>query len=289
MWVVLRVNNLLQNQLEGELIENAFSNESPKSPSELRQMFGQNLRLLARAYPSISKLCRDLMINRTQFNRYLSGESFPRPDVLHRICTFFQTDARILLEPLEDLQVERGVLNHPLIAEYVGTGMTDIPQDVFPDGFYRFSRRSFIEEDKIITGLVYVFRKDDHAFIRGYEAKEAMRQQGLPTDSVTREFRGVVLPQEDGVAALVSHARTMATSFNYLSRVASFQNHFWIGYATRTVRETVTGRRAARLVYEHLGTDTRSVLQAARTVGFCAPDDLQPYHRKLLQLDRPFS
>lgn len=252
-------------------------------------MFGSNLRRLADQYPSVSQLCRELGINRTQFNRYLSGESFPRPDVLHRICTFFHVDARILLEPIDHLHTERGVLNHPLIADYVGAGMTEIPQDVLPDGFYRFSRQSFTETGLIIIGLVYVFRKDDHTFIRGYEAKEAMRQQGLPTDPVTREFRGVVLPQEDGIAAIVSHKRTMATSFNYLSRVASFQNHYWIGYATRTVRETINGCRAARLVYEHLGTETGAVLSAARSVGFCDADSLIPYHRKLLQLDRPFA
>nr|WP_319948423.1 helix-turn-helix transcriptional regulator [uncultured Shimia sp.] len=265
------------------------SSDPQISPAELRKMFGANLRGLAQTYPSVSQLCRDLGINRTQFNRYLSGESFPRPDVLHRICTFFDVDARILLEPIEKLSIDRGVLNHPLIGDYVGTGMTDIPQDVFPDGFYRFSRRSFTEAELIIVGLVYVFREDKHTFIRGYEAKEAMRQQGLPTDPHTREFRGVVLPQEDGVAALVSHSRTMATSFNYLSRVASFQNHYWIGYATRTVRETVNGCRAARLVYEHLGTNTAAVLDAARSVGFCTPEELIPYHRKLLQLDRPFA
>ena len=60
-----------------------------RSPSELRSMFGSNLRSLARTYPSISELSRQLGINRTQFNRYLAGESFPRPDVLARICDFF--------------------------------------------------------------------------------------------------------------------------------------------------------------------------------------------------------
>ncbi|MEQ9693529.1 helix-turn-helix transcriptional regulator [Shimia sp. SDUM112013] len=259
------------------------------SPAELRNMFGANLRILADSFPSVSQLCRELGINRTQFNRYLSGESFPRPDVLHRICTFFDMDARILLEPIDKLSEGRSVLNHPLIADYVGTGMTDIPQDVFPDGFYRFSRRSFTETDLIVVGLVYVFRKDRHTFIRGYEAKDAMRQHGLPTDPETREFRGVFIPQEDGVAALVSHKQTMATSFNYLSRVSSFQNHFWIGYATRTVRETVDGRRAARLVYEHLGKDTHAVLSAARSVGFYNAENLLPYHRKLLNLDQPFA
>src|SRR5680860_341270 len=73
--------------------------ESPATdPAQLRAIFGDNLRALSADYPSVAGLCRDLGINRTQFNRYLTGESFPRPDVLHRICQFFGTDARILLE-----------------------------------------------------------------------------------------------------------------------------------------------------------------------------------------------
>ena len=52
-------------------------------------MFGRNLRLLGQPYASVSALCRELGINRTQFNRYLSGESFPRPDILQRICAYF--------------------------------------------------------------------------------------------------------------------------------------------------------------------------------------------------------
>jgi len=75
--------------------------DTHRSPAELRNMFGANLRILARSFPSISELSRQLGINRTQFNRYLSGESFPRPDVLARMCKFFGVDARVLLEPVE--------------------------------------------------------------------------------------------------------------------------------------------------------------------------------------------
>ena len=53
------------------------------SPAELRNMLGDNLRQLSQQAASISALCRELGINRTQYNRYLAGESFPRPDVLH--------------------------------------------------------------------------------------------------------------------------------------------------------------------------------------------------------------
>lgn len=85
-----------------KMIEN--HSERSESPAELRAMFGRNLRLLCQPYASVSALCRELGINRTQFNRYLSGESFPRPDILQRICAYFKVDARFLLQPLHELQ-----------------------------------------------------------------------------------------------------------------------------------------------------------------------------------------
>ena len=140
----------------------------------------------------------------------------------------------------------------------------------------------------MLTGLVYVFRKDSNTYIRGFEPKEAMRQQGLPADPQNREFRGFVMHQEDGIAAVVSRRHAMTCSFNYLSRIASYENNFWVGYVTRTVRESVTGTRITRMVYEHIGKNTRAALKFARTTGFCSADELSPFHRRLLQLDQPF-
>ncbi len=68
------------------------TSETNTTPTQLRAVFGQNLRLLCQGHSTISSICRELEINRTQFNRYLSGESFPQPDVLHKICSFFKTD-----------------------------------------------------------------------------------------------------------------------------------------------------------------------------------------------------
>ena len=253
-------------------------------------MLGANLRRLTEGAVSISALCRDLGINRTQFNRYLAGESFPRPDVLHRICSFFGVDARILLEPVDQIDSHRrDLLHHPAVAEFVGAGSIKLEEDMFPSGFYRFSRRSFMDDERYVQGLVYVFREDIFTFIRGYEAKEAMRQQDMSLSPRTREFRGFVIPQEGGIAALVSRRNSLTTSFNYLARVASFQNNHWVGYAARTVRESVTGRRVARLVYEHIGKDTKPVLSAARAAGFCTIEDLPPFHRTQLRTEVPFT
>ncbi len=252
-------------------------------------MLGANLRQLSERAVSISALCRELGINRTQYNRYLAGESFPRPDVLHRICSYFNVDARILLEPVENIaSVSTGLFEHPEVSSFIGRSAETVDEEDFPSGFYRFARRSFLHDDMFVQGLTYVYRKDDHTFLRGFEAKQAMAEQGLPTAPAQREFRGVVMPQEDGVALMISRHGAQTASFNYLARVPSFENNFWVGYVTRTVREDVAGRRVERQVVEYLGRNTRKVLAAARSVGFCNKEAVLPYLRQMLKIGEPF-
>ncbi|MCK5503219.1 MAG: helix-turn-helix transcriptional regulator [Tritonibacter mobilis] len=66
-------------------------------------MFSSNLKLLTQE-TSISCLCRQMGMNRTQFSRYRNGEAFPRPEVLKRICDHFGVDASILLVPLPEMK-----------------------------------------------------------------------------------------------------------------------------------------------------------------------------------------
>lgn len=265
------------------------TDQAELKPVEIRSIFGANLRQLSSSYPSIAGLCRELGINRTQYNRYLSGESFPRPDVLHRICQFFGTDARILLEPVDEISSGgTDLLNHPIISEYLGNSATLVDEQMFPSGFYRFTRVSFIDTEKAVMGLIYISRKDGLTFLRGFEAREAMRQQGLPDDPSTREFRGLMLAQEQGVAALVARRGSVTCSFNFLARVAAFDNNFWEGYTTRTIREAVSGPRAARVVYEHLGRNPKQVMACARMAGLISDDQIPPFHRRLLRVGEPF-
>lgn len=147
-----------------------------RSPSQLRSIFGTNLEILSRDYPSISELARKLDINRTQLNRYLSGESFPRPDVLARICAFFDVDARILLEPLSEVAKNDDPLTGPVLGPYLGRGSVNLPDHVFPTGFYRFSRRSFVDPSRFVVGIVRVFREGRNTYMKGFESKEATYQ-----------------------------------------------------------------------------------------------------------------
>ncbi len=260
-----------------------------KSPAEVRNMFGTNLRKLATEFASISDLARQLGINRTQFNRYLSGESFPRPDVLARICSFFDVDARVLLQPVEEIGSKQDPISNPFIRDYLGSGAHDVPENLFPSGFYRFSRRSFVKDDHYFVGLAHVHRDGNNTYLRGFEPKAALKMQYLPLHNGAREYRGIVIQQEDGVAIVASRKHSRTGSFNYLSRVPSFDNNFWTGYVTRTVPESVGGIRVTRLAYEYLGDRVSDALPAARSAGFCRIGDLLPFHHKLLRPDEDFT
>ena len=130
------------------------TSETSTTPTQLRAVFGQNLRLLSQGHSTISSICRELAINRTQFNRYLSGESFPRPDVLHKICSFFETDARIILEPLDQIEAKNtNVLIHPELRAYFGPKETDISLKVFPTGFFSLFKAELSRRRRLCSGL----------------------------------------------------------------------------------------------------------------------------------------
>lgn len=258
-------------------------------PAALRQVFGQNLRELCRGYASVSGLCRELGINRTQFNRYMTGESFPRPDVLHRICEFFGLDARILLEPVDTLRpTGNDLVGHPYLAGFFGGATVQVAEAIFPNGFYRFARKSFVDPHRFVIGLVLIGRADGYTFLRGLEPRSALREQGLSLATRDREYRGIVMRQEEGVMAVVTHRDSLSCSFNFLTPETAFQSNLWEGYATRTVREKVTGYRATRMVYEHVGTRRAQALRAARQTGVVGIDRLPPFYVHLLRPDEPF-
>lgn len=267
-----------------------YDSGSALSPTELRAIFGHNLRNLCQAHPSISSVCRALEINRTQFNRYLSGDSFPRPDVLQKLCTFFDTDARVLLEPLDQIETNStNPLMHPEMRGYFGQNEVEITFEVFPTGFFRFSRRSFLADNLFVQGLVFVYKKENKVFLRGMEAKEAIEGQGLSANTKTREFRGIIITQEGGLAMLAFRRGSTSCSFSYLSPITSFESNFWLGYSTRTVPEHLVGTRVARLVFEYLGQKRAEIMATARQAGLCDIDQLWPYHGTLLRPHEPFS
>lgn len=59
----------------------------------------KNLRLLCSYHRSVAEVCRQLGVNRSQFNRYLNGETFPSLRLMRRISDFFGVEESELLMP----------------------------------------------------------------------------------------------------------------------------------------------------------------------------------------------
>ena len=164
----------------------------------------------------------------------------------------------------------------------------NVPEHVFPLGFYVFSRHSFLYADTFTQGIVHVYRKDDMTYITGREPISEMRKQSLPIGKYAREFQGMVLAMNTVLGMLMSRRRFMTGSFNFVAPVPSFENNYWQGYAVRTSREFTTTSRASRLVYQYLGRFSDQVLATAHKSGLCSVDELPRHHKALLLLDRVF-
>lgn len=59
----------------------------------------ENLRLLCSYHASIAEVCRKLNVNRSQFNRYLSGQTLPSLRSMRKMCDFFGVEEAELLMP----------------------------------------------------------------------------------------------------------------------------------------------------------------------------------------------
>lgn len=66
----------------------------------MSDFFSNNLRSLCADYGSIAQVCRDIGLNRQQFNRYLNGGGMPSAHNLRRIARHFRvSESDLMLEP----------------------------------------------------------------------------------------------------------------------------------------------------------------------------------------------
>ena len=77
--------------------------------------FSQNLRSICAEYGSIAQVCREIGINRQQFNRYLNGGGLPSAHNMRRIARHFDLSEADLFSDHGDF-TRRHVLNRKRIA-----------------------------------------------------------------------------------------------------------------------------------------------------------------------------
>ncbi|WP_255571914.1 helix-turn-helix transcriptional regulator [Celeribacter sp. PS-C1] len=198
------------------------------------------MRQLSKRASSISQLCRDLDINRTQFNRYLNGEAFPRPDVLSKICQYFDVDARILLEPLDCLteRASKEDAARVLSSFLFDVDALKVAPDAFPAGYYLHHRVSYFVPDQISTTLLQFYYDDSaNLRIRGYMPYASGARIGLPRAAPARVFHGVVFRQLVGFAfmATMDHVPLMVLGGFEANYIGNPKYYFGSSVSTQDV------------------------------------------------------
>ena len=235
------------------------------SPAELRMILGDNLRHLCRNTPSISELCRDIGINRTQFNRYLNGSAFPRPDVLFRICQHFSVDANILLHRLDAPKPQTAPVSPP-----VGLAPnTQRPFDhyLLPDGMYRYWRKSFRQPDRAYCGMALISSRNGMKLWKGYDIHDVAIRPGTSRHARSSCYDGHLFQQFDGFVLMSRTPYNDQMNVTYFEYGMDALPDYFSGISFVTRRRLSEANRLTAIVMQRLPNACGVWLSSARGCG----------------------
>jgi transcriptional regulator with XRE-family HTH domain len=242
--------------------------------------------MLAQTRGTFAAVAQDLAISKIQFQRYLRGESFPKPQLLQQICTYFNVDARILTEPLTpDLLHAMRIVNaadgirnpsiHTAISYACPTQDYFRDSSVLPDGFYRVVRQSLTFPDRYANLLFFVKTIGKARVVRCYDDKLIFNG---PVAAPQRVYRGMVLRHGDGISMVFFHSppaisvtHIFVAPFYHVSGVRALS-----GFST-SGRAEIAGRpRIVRIYIEPIAGGFAGAMAYRRRKVFVAREEVEP-------------
>ena len=230
------------------------------------EVFAENLRQLVAAEPSISAVCRALDINRTQFNRYLSGEAHPRPEVLKKICAYFNYDARILLQSLAEIDTALPAIRPVEIDSRPFLELTlNFDHNRMPDGLYRMILPSFTDPTGVYFHLIRLFTlKNGGKGVHWAVPRPFAELTGKSTLWQDRKSTGYCMQQADGVSMIMaSHFSRLYLMF-FVSPGYRGHSHVYTGYAALTQARGIDQAQVQPLFIERPPDTCKAMLAARR-------------------------
>ena len=151
----------------------------------MSENFSRNLRSLCAEYSSIAQVCRDIGLNRQQFNRYLNGGGMPSAHNLRRIAQHFDVSEEDLEASQAAFALKRARVQNP-----INLGPARLVSSIFEKqagqlrrylGFYHGHFTTPTWEDKIMRTLIWLREKDgyivSHTFERALSDDEGIVQK----------------------------------------------------------------------------------------------------------------
>lgn len=130
----------------------------------IRENMARNLRHLTKEKGSVAEVCRDIGVNRQQFNKYLAGQSLPNKSTLRKICEYFEVDESELVieftfDPSTHAHSAESILALPAYRQIIGNISVDPPVSLHPGIYYTYFVLSK-EEPIQLARTVVVVRKE---------------------------------------------------------------------------------------------------------------------------------
>lgn len=176
----------------------------------------ENLRLLCSYYRSVSEVCRKLNINRSQFNRYLSGASIPSTYILRQLCNFFGVEHYEMFIPHAEFKAllsDKPHLgdNQNETLSTVHKHMKKLQDATSPDvnrylGFYFEHYYSMTYPDKILRSLMHVTREGNQVV---YQRFESLGEPGNQQTTIKCRYEGVLYFLQDRIFLVDYETLTM--------------------------------------------------------------------------------
>ena len=239
--------------------------------------FADNLSFLCGFYPSIAEACRQMGINRQQFNKYLSGHIRPSRANMRRICDLFGvSEAELLLDP-DDLQKIFEVRKRPVTQAALDGPLQHLDK-IFRSsrsleryvGYYYRYFYAFGYPCMIVKSLLRITSEDQRYFTKNVEI---LREPGNQRSIATNKYLGVAFYLGDRIQ-LVEYEALQTNSISQSIYYPTYYNHVNRLVGVQTGAPLRKGRRpgASKVLLEYLGKEI-DARKALRRIGLFEPDD----------------
>ncbi len=219
----------------------------------------ENLRLLCSYHNSIADVCRRLNINRSQFNRYLNGQTLPSLRLMRKMCDFFGVEEAEILMPhgqFRELVRLKPVGNAIELEKNLAIRSAEkILQSSRADldpyvGYYFTYYNSMSFPGKILKGISQIYRT---SFSTNIKTLEIIGETGEDTFICKYEGACYMLGDRLFITALETLTQNEAIQIilypSYTSRIRHLTG-IMSGVAAQAGRQPT----ATRIVMEYIGT-----------------------------------
>jgi len=248
-----------------------------------KQNLSDNLRLLCNYKKSISEVCRELEINRQQFNKYLSGKTSPSGNNLRKICDYFGVEEHEVVLPADEFEaiirirpiaeISSGIANRPEyqhLDQLIESSSTDLSKY---EGHYNIYYYSTSFPNQILKGYGVIFKQDERFYIKWIE--RLSKKDHSSHNNFIYKIQGIVNAMGNrifisGYEQVLENEMIHMTLFPTYKNKVSLLSGLMLGVSGTDSREPV----CQRVVLEYLGKhyDHR---QALKGCGVFAADSAE--------------